>query len=172
MKKVIAQLKSDPKSKLILLILLFLIATTLWAKILLFNNSTGEVKEKKKAKSNNVSNSTNEKISATKVNLEKIYGTQIKKNSNPFIDQFQAAAKFTYQSQSDDKPLELKKVDDNLKLQGIINDKAIINYQGQVFVAQVGAEVGGYKVLSIRGNKVIYSKAGKKYFSTLAVKIK
>jgi len=159
------------KAKLILLLLL--IVTLLAAKSFFIEKrakvkstqkmkKSGNQKRLKRAKVNK--NSSNRE----RVDLKKIYGKEFSRK-NPFSQQQVNRAEFSYQLSSDSLD-DLSPLKGSLELKGIVNHSlVIINHCGQTLLSKVGAEIGGYKIVEIQEDKVIYLKEGRRYFSNLTV---
>ena len=156
-----------------LLILLFLVASILWAKILFFNNKTkADIVENELNSEQKSLKREKKESNLSRFDLEKIYGSEKNKQNNPFTAPANNRVEFVYESQSESshEPLDLAEIDSDLKLQGVINQsRAIVNYKGQTVLVKIGTEVGGYKVVDINSNQVTYLKEEKKYISNLYI---
>ena len=166
-----SQFNINLKWKSVFLLLLLVVASSLWAKVLFFSSDQNEIQNK--AKSSAVNKEINTKFKAVKTMSREdfdIYKAENNSNPNPFRASKRKTAKFSYQSEADNIPLKLKGVDNSLKLQGVINQTtAIVSYKGQTLLLKPGSKVGGYNVLDIQDSKITYLKQGRKYYSTIKI---
>lgn len=160
------------KWKAVFLLCLFLVASSLWAKVLFFSSPPNKSQDEEKiaAANTQINNKTKIDENFDRADFKKIYQSKNNVRQNPFRSQQQQSAKFSYQAEVDNTPLKLQEIDNSLKLQGVVNQTtAIVTYNGQNLLVKEGAKVGGYSVIEIQDSKIIYSKQGRKYYSTLTV---